>query len=199
MSAPAAGAHQADESGQGERSDGSNQKPRNASGSQESGQWRLLHPLVLVEDAIDGVKSSVSLIIAAAVVIFHFNPPHWVIWAFGAFVVVCACLIAPLVGYFSTRYRMTGESVEYRSGIVVRKHNIIAYSHIHAISSDEPFYYKPTGVRVWQRRRRLWCRRQYARSRMRTGPTGRSAVFPQGLNCGRAWPIPAVVRPDSGE
>ncbi|KFI80769.1 PH domain-containing protein [Bifidobacterium psychraerophilum] len=146
MSAPAAGTHQADESGQGERSDGSNQKPRNASGSQESGQWRLLHPLVLVEDAIDGVKSSVSLIIAAAVVIFHFNPPHWVIWAFGAFVVVCACLIAPMVGYFSTRYRMTGESVEYRSGIVVRKHNIIAYSHIHAISSDEPFYYKPFSV-----------------------------------------------------
>lgn len=122
------------------------QQPRPDQHTQQAEQWRLLHPLVLVEDAVSGVKSSVSVIIALTVILFRFDPPSWVIWAVGAGVVLCACVIAPLMGYISTRYRLTDESVEYRSGIVVRKHNIIAFSHIHAISSDQPFYYQPFSV-----------------------------------------------------
>ncbi|MCH4159742.1 MAG: PH domain-containing protein [Bifidobacterium sp.] len=124
----------------------SDQDNQSDQSNQQTGDWRLLHPLALVVDAIDGIKSSVSLIIAVAVILFRFNPPRWTIWAVGTAIVLCACVIAPLLSYLNTKYRLTGESVEYHSGIVVRKHNIIAYSHIHAISSDEPFYYKPFSV-----------------------------------------------------
>ncbi|MCI1217360.1 PH domain-containing protein [Bifidobacterium crudilactis] len=140
MTAPTMQFAHSEQSGQGNPADGNSRE------HQSQGQWRLLHPLVLVEDAISGVKSSVSLIIAAGVVLFRFDLPSWAIWAVGVAIVVCACVIAPLLGYFSTRYRLTGESVEYHTGILVRKRNIIAYSHIHAVSSDEPFYYKPFSV-----------------------------------------------------
>ncbi|WP_416175297.1 MAG: PH domain-containing protein [Bifidobacterium crudilactis] len=140
MTAPTMQFAHSEQSGQGNPADEDSRE------HQPQGRWRLLHPLVLVDDAISGVKSSVSLIIAAGVVVFRFDLPSWAIWALGIAIVVCACVIAPLLGYFSTRYRLTGESVEYHTGILVRKRNIIAYSHIHAVSSDEPFYYKPFSV-----------------------------------------------------
>jgi putative membrane protein len=119
--------------------------------SQDAGKsrvdrWRHLHPLSLLVDAIDGVKSGVSLIIALGIVLVRLDLPQWMLWALGAAVLLCTCVVVPVITYMTTTFRLHQGSVELRSGITVKTHNIIGYSHIHAISSDEPFYYKPFGV-----------------------------------------------------
>lgn len=108
--------------------------------------WRMTHPLALVGGIVNNAKGTISLVLSF-IVIVRASLRHgdtW-LWLLAA-VILAYVLVGPVARWLSTRYRLTGTALEYRSGVLFRKHRTIAYGSIHAVNSARPWYLQPFGV-----------------------------------------------------
>ena len=108
--------------------------------------WRMTHPLALVGGIVNNAKSMISLVLSFIVIVRASlrRGDTW-LWLLAA-VILAYVLVGPVARWLSTRYRLTGTALEYRSGVLFRKHRTIAYGSIHAVNSARPWYLQPFGV-----------------------------------------------------
>lgn len=114
-------------------------------GTSASG-WQRCHPTALVVQLVETVKSSIGVVLSLFVVVRVFvdDLGAWA-WALPVLAAVLAACWPP-VAWATTRYRLTEDGVELRSGLVFRKHRMMSYDHIHAITATSPVYMRPFGV-----------------------------------------------------
>lgn len=108
--------------------------------------WQRCHPTALVVQLVETIKSSIGVVLSLFVVVRVFVEElgAWS-WALPALAAVLAACWPP-VAWATTRYRLTEDGVELRSGLVFRKHRTMSYDHIHAITATSPAYMQPFGV-----------------------------------------------------
>lgn len=113
-----------------------------------AGGWRMTHPLALVGGIVNNAKGTISLVLSFIVIVRaslrRGDPWLWLLAA--AIVILVYVLVGPVARWLSTRYQLTGTALEYRSGVLFRKHRTIAYGSIHAVNSARPWYLQPFGV-----------------------------------------------------
>ncbi|MFT8532111.1 PH domain-containing protein [Bifidobacterium aquikefiri] len=110
--------------------------------TQES-SWRLMHPILLVSEIVDGLKSIVSLMVGIGIIVL--NRPQWRFWCFVALGVLLLTnvVVMPLLTYFTQSFRLSNGAIQFRCGIINRKRKVIGLSHVHAISKEQPLYFQP--------------------------------------------------------
>ncbi|WP_082440481.1 PH domain-containing protein [Bifidobacterium aesculapii] len=117
-----------------------------AHAARPAGGWRMTHPLALVGGIVNNTKGTISLVLSFIVIVRaslrRGDPWLWLLAA----AILAYVLVGPVARWLSTRYRLTGTALEYRSGVLFRKHRTIAYGSIHAVNSARPWYLQPFGV-----------------------------------------------------
>lgn len=109
--------------------------------------WRMLHPMALVTGVAKGVTSVfwplvILLFAHGAAERRGWNPGVWMVAAPVA-AVAALSLLPPVLAWLSTRYRLTSDALEFRSGFLFRKSRAMGYDRIHAVEGVVPVWLRP--------------------------------------------------------
>ncbi|MFC7549011.1 PH domain-containing protein [Plantactinospora sp. GCM10030261] len=109
--------------------------------------WQRLHRRVIW---VDGVRALLSLVpLGFAVGVFGVRPDGGMLWAVVAAAVGSVlAAVTDAIRWAITRYRMTGEHVEVRTGILVRKHRVIRRDRIRSVDVHAKLRHRLAGLRV---------------------------------------------------
>ncbi|NEG55892.1 PH domain-containing protein [Bifidobacterium platyrrhinorum] len=109
-------------------------------------RWRRLHPAALIVRIVSNVKGTVSLLLSFIVIVrASLRRGDWWLWACAA-AIVMVVVVRPLCAWLTTRYRLTADALEYRSGLFLHQRRTISYGAIHAVNSAQPVYLRPFGI-----------------------------------------------------
>ncbi|MBW3087309.1 PH domain-containing protein [Bifidobacterium sp. 82T24] len=109
------------------------------------GIWHRNHPLALVIDITERVRSLFGTIVSLLVLVAWIHPPRWVVWTLIT-LAVAATVLRQVVLWTRRRYRLGSDGVALRTGVFNTVVTTIPYDHIHTINVNVPVFFRPFGL-----------------------------------------------------
>ncbi|RSX55299.1 PH domain-containing protein [Bifidobacterium samirii] len=108
-------------------------------------RWRRLHPIALVTPFVGMCQTIGWLVVIAFVTGGWSTLKGRVLFALAGVVLVVSPFTS-VARWLATRYRLTDDSLEFRSGLFFRSRRAIGYDRIHAIDGTTPVWMRPFAV-----------------------------------------------------
>ena len=108
-------------------------------------RWRRLHPIALVTPFV-GMCQIIGWLVVVAFVTGGWATVKGRVLLALAGVVLVVSPITSVARWLATRYRLTDDSLEFRSGLFFRSRRAIGYDRIHAIDGTTPVWMRPFAV-----------------------------------------------------
>ncbi|PWG59853.1 PH domain-containing protein [Bifidobacterium catulorum] len=109
------------------------------------GSWHRIHPLSLVIDITERVRSMIGTMISLLVIVAWTHPPRRIVWTLIASV-VAATVLWRIAAWMRKRYRLGDDDVALRTGVFNTVVTTIPYDHIHTIKVSSPVFFRPFGL-----------------------------------------------------
>lgn len=111
-------------------------------------QWQRVSPIALLYFCLRLIKAvfgNMAYLAPTLLVFYQGIKRHPGYFALALLAVGALLLVIALLRYLAFRFRVTGDTVEIRSGVLRKKQLNLPFSRIQNVRLQQPLYYRPTG------------------------------------------------------